>query len=260
MLQSSFIAKPLNIPEKLKNIKSPPKNLFYVGNKNLLTKNLIVAIVGTRKPNPYTKIFCATLARELSKYGVIISGGALGIDIIAHQNSLPNTIMVSPSSLDYIYPSANASIIKDIANQGLIISEYKEQYQPKKYSFLQRNRIIIHLSDIVIIPQADLESGSMQSAQMAIQAKKPLYVLPHRIDESLGTNALLEDNQAKGIYNIQKFLSSLNLKKHSIQDDLLEFCSQYNDFEEALMKFGDRLLEYELDGKIKRENNKIVIL
>lgn len=259
-MQNSFLIKPLEIPKKLKNIKNPPKRLFYIGNKGLLEKSPIVAIVGTRRPNPYTKALCATLARELSKYGVVISGGALGTDIIAHQNSLPNTIMVSPSSLDYFYPPTNASIIRDIANQGLIISEYKEHYQPKKYSFLQRNRIIIELSDIVIIPQADLQSGSLQSAKMAIKSKKPIYVLPHRINESLGTNLLLANNEAKGIYNIQDFLSSLKLGEASLQDDLLDFCSKHNDFEEAFIKFGNRLLEYELDGKIKRENNKIIIL
>lgn len=258
---SSFCIKKLDqIPQKLLELKKPPEALFYTGDIGLLDSQINVAIIGTRKPNPYTKALTSTLAKELSKCGAnIISGGALGVDIIAHQNSLPKTIMIAPSSLDYIYPSANAHIIKEIAQKSLIISEYEKNFLPKKYSFLQRNRLVIGLSDIVIIPQADLNSGSMQSAKMALDCNKPLYVLPHRLNESLGTNNLLQKNLAKAIYDIYDFIASLKLTAPQY-DAILDFCSKNNDFEEAYLKFGDRLLEYELDGKIKRENNKVILL
>lgn len=261
MNPSSFYIKKFDcIPQKLLELKKPPETLFYTGNIKLLDSQINIAIIGTRKPNPYTKAFTSTLAKELSKCGAnIISGGAIGVDIIAHQNSLPRTIMISPSSLDHIYPNANAHIIKEIAQKGLIISEYKENFLPKKYSFLQRNRLVIGLSDIIVIPQADLNSGSIQSAKMAIDCNKPLYVLPHRLNESLGTNSLLQKNLAKAIYDIHDFITSLKLTRPKY-DAILDFCSKNNDFEEAYLKFGDQLLEYELDGKIKRENNKIIIL
>ena len=165
--------------------------------------------------------------------------------------------MVSPSSPDIIYPQTNAKEIENIAENGLIISEYKANYRPHKVSFLSRNRIIIDLSDIVIIPQADLRSGSMSSANLALKAKKPLFVLPHRINESLGTNALLEKNLARGIYDLDNFVKELGLsatKNESGTDELLEFCKSSPSFEEAFLRFGDKLLEYELNGAIRREN------
>ncbi len=250
----------LNIPKKLLGIKNPPKNLFYLGNAELLQSPLIIAIIGSRKPNVYAKNMTALLAKELSKRGAtIISGGALGIDILAHANSLPNTIMVAPSSLDVIYPSSNAKIIESIMHQGLLLSEYPCTHHPKNYSFIQRNRLIIALSDLVIIPQADQNSGSMQSAQMAIATQKPLYVLSHKITESLGTNYLLQHHLAKGIFHLEDFMRSLHLTP-PCHDEILKFCSQCPSFEEAFLIFGDALLEYELEGKIIRKNGRVHVL
>lgn len=260
-MQSNFDFFPLNdIPKSLLGISPSIKQLFYTGNLNLLAKPLKIAIIGTRKPNAYTKNFISILAKKLSQANVVIvSGGALGTDIIAHAAAIPNTIMVAPNSLDMIYPSSNANIINLIAKDGLILSEYEKNYSPKSYSFIQRNRIVIGLSDIIIIPQADEKSGSMQSAAMAIKQKKPIYVLPHRINESLGTNSLLANNLATAIYDIDMFLNSLNIT--SIQkDEIIEFCSLAPSFEEAFEKFGDKILEYEIEGKIKRMNGKVLAL
>lgn len=96
------------------------KQIFYCGNLELLNSRKIT-IVGTRNPNPYAQNFTQTLARKLTNKGaVIVSGGALGIDIIAHKYALPNTIMVSPASLDIIYPRTNAKIIQQIYRDALI--------------------------------------------------------------------------------------------------------------------------------------------
>lgn len=259
------------IPKSLQNLPNPPKRLFFCGQKEqfhtLINATCKIAIVGTRKPNPYTKAFVAILASAISRHnGVVISGGALGVDIIAHINAFPRTIMFSPAGLDIIYPRSNEKIIRQMMEQSLVMSEYECGYMPQPHSFLERNRLVIGLSDYVIIPQADMMSGSMQSARIACELEKPLFVLPHRIGESEGTNTLLAQNKAQCIYHIDTFIHSLfaNVSEDStdsinaqIQDDVLAFCAGNPSFEEAFNRFGEKIYEYELMGKIKRESGSI---
>lgn len=260
----SNVFKTINpLPQSLFSLENPPKSLFYNGNLDLLNR-FKIAIVGTRSPNQYTKMLTAELASKIAQYAVVISGGALGTDIIAHKGAYPNTIMVSPSSLDIIYPSENKNIIQDIAKNALIISEYEKHYMPHRHSFLERNRIVIALSDIVILPQGDLKSGTHSSANYAMRLKKPIFTLPHRYNESTLTNFLLQNNKAKAIYNIDDFISKYipnstinpaNFAESS--DEILAFCAKSPSFEEAFAKFGNKILEYEFDGLLVRENNII---
>ncbi len=255
----------LQTPQSLESLKKPPKELYYIGNKELIDK-FKVAIVGTRRPNQYTKTITSILAQKISKYAVVVSGGAIGIDFIAHANSIPNTIMISPSSLDIVYPKENAKLIDDIKNKALIISEYKNKYFPKKYSFIERNRIVIALSDIVIFPQGDLNSGTSSSAKIAIELNKPIFTIPHRYKESLLTDELIINRNAKVIYDIDyfinKYISPANNKNKETKeikyDEILEFCKNSPGFEVAFKKFGNKLLEYEFLGLLERCNNTIV--
>lgn len=257
-MQSNFDFLPLEtIPEVFKNLKKPPKNIYYTGNAKLLNAPLKIAIVGTRHPSTYTKNFTLTLAKKISQHkGVIVSGGALGVDIIAQNMALPDTIMVSPSSLDIIYPPANASIIKKIAKEGLILSEYEAGYMPRDYSFIERNRLVIALSDKVIIPEGNLASGTMQSAKIAQTLNKPIFVLPQRLNESSGTNYLLQNSLAQAIYDIDIFMKMLfgDEVQDEEDDEILLFCKTFPTFEEAYLRYEEKILEYELEGKIKREN------
>lgn len=253
--------KQLPIPLPLQALKDPPHQLFFRGDLKLLEYRKI-AIVGTRKPNPYAKLFTQKLADLIAKSGgVVISGGALGIDIIAHSSAFPHTIMVAPTDLLHCYPHTNKTVIQKIYQNSLALSEYANNPKPKPYHFLQRNRIVIGLSDAVIIPQADLESGSMESAKIALKLQKPLFVLPHRIGESEGTNSLIAKNQAKIIFDPQDWIieqfGTLPMQK---EDELIEFCLKMPSFEEAYERFGDRLYEYEIEGKIERRNGKIYVL
>ncbi len=249
-----------SIPPSLLALPKPPKTLFYLGDVNLLSAPIKIAIVGTRHPNPYVKQFCAILASKIAKAGgVVVSGGALGVDIIAHANALPRTIMLSPSSLEIIYPKTNKVIIQAMMNQSLVLSEYERGYMPKAHSFLERNRLVVGISDMIIIPQADLESGSMCSARFCLESHKPLFVLPHRINESLGTQSLLAKGQAQCIYDVEAFITQVFGRQAEEYDEVLEFCKNAPRFEEALQKFGDRIFEYELEGKIMRENGVVRI-
>ncbi|TEY11299.1 DNA processing protein DprA, partial [Campylobacter sp. CH185] len=84
---------------------------------------------------------------------------------------------------DQIYPRTNEKIIKQIYENALALSEYEDDYLPKNYDFLLRNRLVIALSKAVVVAQADIKSGSMQSAKLALELNKPLYVLPQRLGE-----------------------------------------------------------------------------
>lgn len=193
----------------------------------------------------------------------MVSGGALGVDIIAHSAALPRTIMISPTSLDSIYPPSNAKTIFQIATNGLILSEYDNNKTPQKYDFLHRNRLVIALSDIVIIPQADKASGSLYSANLAIQSKKPLFVLSHRIGESLGTQDLLLEEKAEAIFSIEAFLQKIGLQEpildSSAYAEILDFCKGNPSFEEAYLRYGEEILSLELEGKIARTNGRVVV-
>lgn len=264
-----------SLPKSLFALENPPQKLFYKGDLSLLDFPK-VAIVGTRAPNPYTKSLTAELATAIAKYAIVVSGGALGVDIIAHKGAFPRTIMISPSSLDIIYPQENAKIIAQIAQDALILSEYERDYMPHRFSFLERNRLVIALSDIVILPQGDLKSGTSSSARYAKMLKKPIFTLPHRYNESTLTNALLARGEARAIYNIDDFVEKIiaplnanrsdfqgesrnvaNLKSTHAQDEILNFCANRPSFEEAFAKFGNKILEYEFSGFLVRENNTI---
>lgn len=277
-MQSHFSSQVLDrIPSKLLRIKNPPTTLFFTGDASLLDIYPKVAIIGSRKPNQYAQIQTATLAKSITKAGgVVVSGGALGVDIIAHSAALPRTVMISPASLDSIYPATNANIIRQIATNGLIVSEYENKPQPQRYEFLHRNRLVIALSDIVVIPQADRASGSMYSASLAIESNVPLFVLSHRIGESLGTQDLLISSKAQAIFSIEQFLeqaglkssekysnnSTTNINTTNDKNDLsmLDFCKSNPSFEEAYLRYGDRILELELEGVISRVNGRVVVL
>ncbi len=242
--------------DEFKNLKKPPKELFYEGNLELL-KHKKVAIVGTRKPSNYTRELTYTIANRLSQRGVVIvSGGAIGVDSIAHLASLPNTIAIFANSLDLIYPKTNRNLIEQIYTQGLALSEEEKNFTPYNWSFVHRNRLIIALSDMVIIPEADIDSGSMQSAKIAIELKKEIVTIPHRLYESLGTQNLLQKSLAKQIYDISEFVESFGIC-NIYSDEILEFCKNSPTLDEAIAKFGDKIYEYELDGKIEIVNLKI---
>ena len=242
------------LPRALATLDNPPERLFYRGDLTLLQSAHKIAIVGTRKPNPYTKAFVAQIASKIARYGgIVVSGGALGVDIIAHAHAQPRTIMFSPSSLDILYPKSNAQLISQMMSQALVLSEYEREYMPHRYSFLERNRLVIAMSEVVIIPQADLYSGSMQSARLALELGKPLFVLPHRIGESEGTNSLLQSSKARAIYHIDGFIEEILGKEIGARDEVLDFIALNPSIEAGLERFGALLYEYELEGKIRRE-------
>lgn len=185
---------------KLDRLQDKVGDLTYLGADLSTYEDLpMVAIVGTRKPTPYGKLMTEKLAEDLARAGVvIISGLALGIDSLAHSacvNTNGRTIAVSPGGLDKIYPATNKLVAdKIISGNGTIISEYPADHQPRKVEFLERNRIIAALSDLVIIPEAAAYSGSLNTAGHAKNLGIPICVVPGNVTSpmSSGTNHLLK--------------------------------------------------------------------
>lgn len=245
--------------KELENMKKYPKELFYIGNLSLLQKRKI-SIVGTRHPNNYTKEFTHKLALALSNQNFcIVSGAALGVDTIAHNAaSSYNTIAVVANGLDIRYPAINKNLITNIEKNGLMLSAYKCGEKARNYTFVLRNEIVVSLSEIIIVTQADEKSGSLTSIEYALKMGKKVYTLPHRINESLGTQKYVKSGKIEVIYDIDEFLENLGVKtNHKTIDEVLLFCESNPSYEEAFSKFGDKIFEYELEGKIKIENGKI---
>ncbi|MCV3456215.1 DNA-protecting protein DprA [Campylobacter sp. CNRCH_2016_0050h] len=244
--------------EDFKNLLNPPSKIYYKGNLELLNARK-VAIIGSRKMSVYTKNCLIELVSLLKKTKVcVVSGGALGVDIQAAKIAYPQTIAIFANGLDEIYPKANTNEILNIYENALALSENEAKYKAKPYDFLLRNRLIIALSEVVIIAQADLKSGSMQSARLALSMNKPIYVLPHRKDESEGTNLLLVTKKANLIHNFEEFAKMFGeLYQEQSEDDLLSFLKHENDLEKVLKKFGDRVYEYELEGLVEISGVKI---
>ena len=246
----------------LENMNQYPSELFYIGNCELLNKKKI-SIVGTRRPNSYTKKFTYELAQKLSNQNIcIVSGVAMGVDAVAHNGAgSSNTIAVVANGLDIRYPSVNKNIIKDIESNGLMLSQFAPNEEAKPYTFVLRNEVVVALGDILIVTQADRKSGSLRSVEYALKMGKKIYTLPHRLDESLGTQDLVKSGLAEVIYDIDEFINSLGYKsKETLNDEILEFCKSYPSYDDAVSKFGEKIFEYELLGKIQIKQGEISIL
>ena len=248
--------------DELASMKKYPDELFYMGNLELLKKRKI-ALIGTRRPNSYTKEFTYKLASKLSNVGIcIISGAAMGVDAIAHQGAgTNNTIAVVANGLDIRYPSINKNLIIDIERNGLILSAYKEKEKAKNYTFVLRNEIVVALSELLIVTEADINSGSLTSVNYALKMGKDVYTLPHRINESLGTQELIKKGLIKVIYDIDEFIYNISgVRNKLFEDEILKFCSLNPIYEEAYNKYPNKIFEYELEGKIKIENGKVIVI
>ncbi|TWO19681.1 DNA-processing protein DprA [Campylobacter hyointestinalis] len=240
------------IPTSLKLLKKPVDKLYYKGDLRLLDFPKI-AIVGSRKCSQYTKNLVYSLALSLKNHGIcVVSGAAIGTDCVAHEGAYPNTIAVFGNGLENIYPAQNKKIIEQIYKNSLALSEYEPNFKATPWSFLERNRIVVALSDAVVVGEADFKSGSMSSARLALDMNIPLFVLPQRLGESNGTNELLKNKKAELITDFDEFALLFKSEKTSIQsgDEVLKFIKTNSNFDECYAKFGDILYEYELDGKI----------
>ncbi|WP_291633022.1 DNA-processing protein DprA [Clostridium sp.] len=186
-------------PSKLKNYDDAPFTLFYKGNILPLNEGYNISIVGSRKYSNYGKDATKIICSDLSTNNInIISGMAKGIDTFAHESCLDNegyTCAVLGSGIDVVYPRENLKLFNKIVERGCVISEFLPGTQPYAYNFPLRNRIISALSEIIIVVEAGEKSGSLITANLALEQGKDVMAVPGSIFsfESKGTNKLIKD-------------------------------------------------------------------
>lgn len=205
-------------PESLKKISDPPIGLFVKGNLKLLDDKNKIAVVGARKITSYGEQVTESLVRDLSNnLFVIVSGMALGIDAIAHKTAIDaggQTIAVLGCGVDCPFPLENERLYSEIIDSGgLIVSEYPLGAPPNKGTFPARNRIIAGLSKAVLVTEAAEDSGSLITANLAIEQGKTVFAVPGPITSktSAGTLELIKQGAipTSSIEDIQK---KLNIK------------------------------------------------
>lgn len=186
-------------PKDLKNIYSPPTVLYVAGDMSNLDNMLSIAVVGTRKATLYGMKSAYDISYNLSKHNtIIVSGGALGVDCSAHNGALQakgKTICVLGCGINYNYLSDNKEMRNNITYNGAVISEYPPDTQPRPYYFPARNRIIAGLSKGVLIIEAGLKSGSLITANLALEQGKDVFAVMANINSitSFGSNKLIKE-------------------------------------------------------------------
>jgi DNA processing protein len=204
-------------PPILKKIYDPPLLLYFKGSFDE-KDNYSIAIVGTRMPTNYGKVQAEAIAADLSRQGItIVSGMARGIDSIGHRAALKNngrTIAVIGSGLDRIYPPENRKLFEEIAEKGLIISEYEPGTGPDAVNFPKRNRIIAGLSLGCILVETGVSGGGMQTAALSLDQNREVFAVPGYIGvkQSEGTNLLIKKGEARLITCAEDVLLDLELK------------------------------------------------
>lgn len=189
----------ISYPKRLKELSRMPEKIYVKG--TIPDDNVpSAAIVGARMCSAYGRIQAFKYSKALSACGVqIVSGLAYGIDTQAHLGALEGkkpTYAVLGSGLDICYPSKNRKLYERILRDGGgIISEYPEGVPVKKYHFPERNRIISGLSDLVLVVEAKDKSGSLITAQYALDQGKTVYAIPGSVQEELsrGCHKLIYD-------------------------------------------------------------------
>lgn len=221
-------------PKKLQDLPDAPVALFCKGDISLFDK-LAIAIVGSRTPSNYGRIVTEEFAGDIARSGaVVVSGLAYGVDSISHKKTLEvggKTIAVLGSGFNYIYPSEHNSLADEIAEKGLLISEYPPQTKPGKYTFVARNRIIAGLSDGVLITEGSTTSGTRITKDFALNYGKDVFAIPGSIKSTTSglPNMLIACGHAKCVlsakdvleeYNVQP-VKKVDVKNTSEEEDVL---------------------------------------
>ncbi|MDX8336374.1 DNA-processing protein DprA [Candidatus Cetobacterium colombiensis] len=214
-------------PENLKNIAKPPLFLFYKGNIELLNKERLISIIGTRRATKYGELGCEKIVKDLVDGDVVVvSGLALGIDSIAHNETLKykgNTVAVLGCGIDIYYPKTNISLRKEIEKNGVVISEFPLGMNPTPGNFPIRNRIIAGLSKGTIIIESSLKGGSLITANLSLEEGRDVFALPGDITYpfSQGCNNLIKLSQAKLLTSGEDILNEYNWSKKNREGEKL---------------------------------------
>ena len=188
-----------NYPKMLKEIDDPPMVLFYKGDLSRCNFDRTVAFVGSRHCSSNGKDATKRIIAGLSGTDVcIVSGLATGIDTVAHMAAIENgikTIGVIASGFDFVYPSANKRLYKQIEDgAGVIFTEYYPTFEPIKFRFPQRNRIVSGLSYGTVVAEAAIKSGALITANLTLEQGRELMCIP----------GLINNPNTEGVYKLLK--------------------------------------------------------
>lgn len=257
-------------PDSLAALYDPPPVLFFRGSlKNGARR---VAIVGARGATASGLSIARDLARGLATHGIeVVSGLARGIDGSAHEGALSGkgtTLAVLGSSVDIIYPSEHKSLASRIEASGAIISELPPGTPPAASQFPTRNRIIVGLSEAVIVVEAGARSGALITARVALDEGRDVLAVPGRPGDPLafGPNLMIRDG-ATLVRGVEDVLEHLGIDSQPAKDDAGATDPILQKLAHSAAKSVDqlavdtglatpvlmaRLCELELDGKIER--------
>ncbi|MBQ3903568.1 MAG: DNA-processing protein DprA [Eubacterium sp.] len=252
-------------PEKLRNIPNPPAVLYIDGEMPRFDAFAVIGIVGTRKASPYAVKAARLMAKGISLCGgIIVSGGALGVDSAAHNGAFDagaKTYAVLGSGFGTDYLRSNKELRGHISKNGALITEYPPFVKADKTTFPMRNRIISGLSDGILVVEAGVKSGSLITAQHAAEQGRDIFAIPASILDYnfYGTNKLLDDGATAatspqilleryaGIYD------TLDLSKIKTLRELAESKNSANTKEEQQFTFDnvrhDRALRLQREEK-----------
>lgn len=199
-------------PENLKTIYSPPIILYVKGEIRPEDRDAI-AIVGTRRPSYYGMSTCERLAKELAARGItVVSGLARGIDTMAHRGAVKfgRTIAVLGSGLNCVYPPENKKLAEEICERGAVASEFPMDTPPYRFNFPRRNRIICGLALGVLVVEASGRSGSLITANYALDENRELFAVPGEAGSkmSVGSNNLIRQG-AKLVEEVEDIMAEI---------------------------------------------------
>lgn len=208
-------------PDSLKPYADMPLLLYAKGDLSLLKADSF-AVVGTRRPTRYGLRVTEDFTTKLSERFCIVSGMARGIDACAHRAALNaggKTIAVLGSGVDVVYPPENYALYRDIAEYGLIISEYEPGIAPSAHNFPARNRLISGLSRSVLVTEAGLKSGTMLTINYAVKQGKDIFCVPGNIysSTSSGCNRSIKECQSRVALDVNDIYEELGLSKTNIE-------------------------------------------
>jgi DNA processing protein len=184
-------------PPRLRDIFDPPPLLYARGRVELLG-NLMLGVVGTRRPTAYGVQVATRLSKDLSEAGLTITSGmARGIDTAAHRAVLEvegDTIAVFGCGVDEVYPAENRKLAENLAEKGLIISEFPMSAPPYPQNFPVRNRIISGMSAGVLVVEGGEYSGSTITAKLASEHNREMFAVPGNVTSKMswGPNLLIK--------------------------------------------------------------------
>lgn len=228
-------------PFLLKQFDDKPLMLYCKGNVELISTSCF-AVVGTRLPTKYGVRVTEDFVSVMSKRFTIISGLASGIDTIAHRVTLQNrgkTIAVLGNGIERVYPPENLQLYNEIAEKGLIISEYDIGTQPLQYNFPARNRIISGLSRGVLVTEAGIKSGTMSTINHAVSQGREVFCVPGSIynKASSGCNKSIKDCQSIAVTHVNDIFEGVGLKA---EEETKPSAMKLDVMEERIIEFLDR--------------------